>query len=186
MARLADGSETRRPVGGAARISVARGHFAGTISVPENLLEDVGAAGAAISVGAMATLVPMPLAGDPDPLSDEEIASAAGPLWSAAAVAFDGGDPNAAAARITNRLINALPGDDADPALRERLWRDTLGQDYDTRSSDPGVAGASEYFHMCKGMASQGGYFRRCLEHAHDWFIGHVNGRYWTLVDAGV
>src|SRR5262249_14792948 len=116
----ADGAVTRLP-GSEAALASARGFTALTVSVPETLLQRYGAVDAAVEVADGATVEPIPVAGDPRPQSAEEVALAAGPMRAFATQRLEQG-PVATAARLTERLINALPPRDLEtPPVRNAL-----------------------------------------------------------------
>lgn len=193
QAAMPDGTVVRRTVGDVARITSARGHWAVTIAVPQSLVEDLGATRAGIAVGELVSLVPEPVAGDPDPLTPDEIAYAAGTLRAAASPLTDGDEPLAVAAGLVNDMINAMPEayteaytQGASPG--ESLWERTVGERPGLDGADPGVRRAAKSYQDCRGTVAPGdrANLRRCLEINHDGFMSEINRRYWTLVGAGV
>ncbi len=120
-------------------------------------------ASVAIEIAPRATMLPVSRPDDPDPLTAEEIALAAGPARLAAEVVLEGGSEPAQTARIAARLINALPlhGDVA-AAARDALWTRIAGADAPVR--------ARRMFEACGRAVDQSlGYpLRRCLEERHE------------------
>ncbi len=104
----ANGGERRLPAAEHVTFMEHRGFTAVSARMPEDALAGLGAVSAAIEVGADASLVPVPRAGDPDPLTADEIAHAAGPLRVLATRIVDG-SPDAEAARLIASMANALP-----------------------------------------------------------------------------
>ena len=181
-----DGSERRLPAAGLVRVTSARAYMAVTVSVAETDLKALGATRASITVGRRVSLVPVPVPGDPWPLSQHDVASATGPLRAAAAGLFDRGGELPVAARITNRLINAARSDGPlAPRRRDGLWRRVVGAD--PAAADPGTLSAARIFTLCRGLAAEGAYstLRRCLEDQHDALMTETNGRYWQTLGAG-
>ncbi|MFQ5620023.1 MAG: hypothetical protein ACE5FR_13755 [Rhodospirillales bacterium] len=182
-----DGSKRRLPAAGLVRVASARAYMAVTVSVAGPDLKALGATRASIAVGRRVSLVPVPVPGDPWPLSGHDVASATGPLRAAAASLFDRGGENMVAARITNRLINAAPANGPlAPHGRDGLWRRVMGAD-PADAADPGTLSAARIFTLCRGLAAEGAYstLRRCLEKQHDALMVETNGRYWQTLGAG-
>ncbi len=183
----ADGSRRRLPAAGLVRVTSARAYMAVTVSVAERSLKALGATRASITVGQRVSLVPVPVSGDPWPLTGDDVASATGPLRAGAASFFDRGGELPVAARITNRLINAAPsGGSLGPHRRDGLWRRVVGAD-PADAADPGTRSAARIFTLCRGLVAEGAYstLRRCLEDQHDALMIETNGRYWQTLGAG-
>jgi len=181
----ADGREISLPVGDAFRLTTARAQFAVTIELPADAVAALGD-GAAVRVERLASVAPVPVAGDEDPLSEGELKAASGAMRELAATVVDSDDANAVAARITNRLINELPrGRADDPAWRGQLWDRAVGQTYAITDPSLGVRKAAKFYEVCQSMPRIGGELRRCLEYAHDGYMGHINIDYWKIVGGG-
>ncbi len=183
----ADGSQRRLPAAGLVRVTSARAYMAVTVSVTERRLKALGATRASIMVGQRVSLVPVPVPGDPWPLTGDDVASATGPLRAGAASFFDRGGELPVAARITNRLINAAPSDrPLGPQGRDGLWRQVVGAD-PADAADPGTRGAARIFTLCRDLVAEGAIstLRGCLEEQHDAMMVETNGRYWQTLDAG-
>ena len=188
----ADGSAERAPAAFAIRFASARGYSAVTASVPESVRERLGAVRLAISVGPMLTLMPLPVAGDLQPLTDKEVAEAAGPLRATAAdVLESSSSPEMVTAQVLNRLINALPSAGGREAIdlvsREGLWSHVVGGPANIDDPRAGVAQAALAFEGCRRGAHyvQGLTLRRCLEASHDALMSSLNLEYWLTVGAG-
>jgi hypothetical protein len=183
----ADGSQRRLPAAGLVRVTSARAYMAVTLSLDEGRLKALGVTGAAITVGQQVSLVPVPEPGDPWPLTEDDIASATGPLRAGAANIFDRGGELPVAARITNRLINGASSDQPlGPQARDDLWRRAVGAD-PADAADPGIRTAAGIFMRCQGLAADGTFttLRRCLEIQHDALMIETNGEYWQTLGAG-
>jgi len=117
----------------------------------------------AIEVAPRAALLPLAKAGDPDPLTADEIAVATGPARLAAESVLEGSSEPARAAQVAARLINALPvRGDIDAEAREQLWSRVAGADAPQQ--------ARHMFDACGRTVDQSlGYpLRQCLEERHE------------------
>ncbi|MFQ5784713.1 MAG: hypothetical protein ACE5H8_07800 [Alphaproteobacteria bacterium] len=171
-----------RLTAGLVTIVTERGNSAIRMSVPEPVLRRFDLASVRISVGERVTLIPKPVADDPQPHSETDIALAAGPLRSAAAVIVDNGGERVDAARLTERAINALPRRGrASDAERKRVWR-TIAPE----TGKPGFALAREGYDRCYTVTRAGMQsLRQCLGSVHDSLIGKLNTKYWHAIEAG-
>ncbi len=128
----------------------------------------------ALEIAPRTTLLPDAVPGDPDPLTAEEIALAAGPWRVAAEAVLEGGSERARATQVTARLINALPLD-GDIAAAERLglWRHVAG------AIAPALARRT--FDSCSRSVDQSvGYpLRKCLEERHERLQIESTREYW-------
>lgn len=172
----------------ALRFTAMRTQVAVRISIAESRLAELGLSGISVDVGQDATLLPMPLAGDGDPLSEAEIALATGPLRQAAARLVDRDSGRAATVRWLSGLVNALPEDPA----REGQVRDALIRSVVDGAGMARLSGqARDLVHValrsCNLDVGLQIYpsFRRCLESAHDAHLWNLNADYWLSVQAG-
>ncbi|MCH8155383.1 MAG: hypothetical protein IH786_09025 [Proteobacteria bacterium] len=85
------------------RFTSARGFMSVSAELPEAALAELGAEAAAIRIAPAAALLPVPVAGDDDPLTEQEVASATEALRRADRGLVDE-NPNAAAAQVLARL----------------------------------------------------------------------------------
>jgi len=83
------------------------------VSLPERVVQKLAddVVLASLSVGPMTSLLPVAVAGDTDPLTDQEISQYTGPLRALAENAFGHGKANLTATRILNQMVNRLPAD---------------------------------------------------------------------------
>jgi hypothetical protein len=178
----ADGT-TQRVAANVLRFESLGGFSSVRASVPEAVLRKLGAVGAGIEVGARAVLIPEPVPGDPDPLTEQEVALAAGPLRAAAHDLFDRpGNPRADAARLISRLINALPEQrPPGPTQRDGLWRRHVDAQA-LEGIEPAAARRAQMAYGACYWQSEHGYgkgLRGCLRATHDAFMMDVNQDYW-------
>ena len=181
----ADGSDRRLAADALVNVRAGRIFSVVTISVPEAAVRALGPGNAALVVGAQASLVPDAIPGDDAPLSPGEIADATGPLRAVAAEVLARDDDVAVAARLINRLVNALPRQGrASAERRASLWRHAAVAG---PAAGPGVERAKAAYGLCRGMAVDGRVdsMRSCLEWRHDAFMQHVNERYFRAIETG-
>lgn len=131
-------------------------------------------AAVAIEVGPRVSMLPRRIAGDPDALTAAEIAVATGSLRLAAEAVFEGDADTARAARLTARLINALPvSGDVPAGIRDDIW---------SRVATSGTPlAARNAFLACGRTVDQSvGYpLRRCLEERHERMQVRNTREYW-------
>ncbi len=179
-----DGVKRSIPAGNRATITAHRGYYAVLISIPESDIRAFGGRDAAISVGALASLVPLAQPGDRTPLDAHEIAYVTGPHRKAVDDALD---PDATlAVQTVSRLISALPPGRTTPARRKGLWREVMG-DAPSQSLDAGHRLAQRDFRYCKRWADTGrGYgLRDCLQEMHDNTATGITQKAWAVSQPG-
>lgn len=137
-------------------------------------LAGFGAVSAAIEVAPRAAMLPRATAGDPDPLTDTEIALVTGPWRLVAETILEGHSDGARTARVTAALINALPrSGDIERADRTAVWARIADGDATPR--------ARHAFEACGRAVDQAvGYsLRKCLEERHELLqVGNTRA-YW-------
>ena len=183
--RRADGSELRLPAPEHARLASRRGFTAVSIAVPRSLLHQHGAVAAAVEIGEEATVAPVPIAGDLTPQSPDELALAAGPVRHVAADRLEQGAP-AEAARLMQRLINALPRQDEETAeIRDGLWNVAVGSA--PVGDEQGLAMARRSYEGCQAALTTGYMknMRHCLELQHGEMMIERNHAFWREIGAG-
>lgn len=162
VAGMADGRTTRMDAGELIEFRSRYGYTAIEARLPLERLDAVQPVALALEIMPRAALLPAAKAGDPNPLTAEEISTAAGPWRLAAQAVMDGDSDTAASARATMRLINALPvAGDIRPGEREPLWRHIAG-------GAPALS--RQTFDACIRSVDQSvGYpLRKCLEERHE------------------
>ncbi len=98
-----------------------------------------------LDVAGNTVILPVPLAGDPDPQTPEEIALAVGPLRRIAAATFDTAAGSADSTRLLGLMINAMPpGDDPEPIALDGLLREVLASAGPGRFDAPTLAEVGE------------------------------------------
>jgi len=170
-----------------ATYSSIRNYTAVQISLPEQIVRSFGAGPASLSVGKMASLIPVAKTDDPNPISQQEAIVFTGPLRSYADRASAEKNPNIEAARLVSRMVNALPKNgDASEVKRLGLWQKEIGQ-RSWRVSDKAYKHASKAFRICKGDFNKYGLdgMRSCLEIYHDSAMTDVTKKVWKELKPG-
>ena len=180
-----DGMENKLPVGHRVTISAHREFHAVRVAIPEHEVRALGGQKAAISVGALASLVPVAQPGDKLPLDAREIAYITGPHRKAVEKELD--TETAVAAQTVSRLISALPRGWTTAEHRKRLWRDVMGK-APTQSTPAGLRRAEGDYRFCKKWADTGrGYgLRDCLEEMHDFTTSRITKKAWAVNTPGM
>jgi hypothetical protein len=178
------GAQHVLPANNRVTITSTRGHYAVLVSIPEDDIRVFGGRNAAISVGAMASLVPVAQPGDKTPLDEKEITYITGPHRKAVQNALD---PDAnLAAQTVSRLISALPRGRTTAERRNRIWREVMGE-ASSPSLNAGHRLAYDDYRYCKRWADTGrGYgLRDCLQEMHDHTATGITEKAWSVSTPG-
>jgi hypothetical protein len=180
-----DGVEKEIPAGHLVTVQAHREFHAVRISVPERDIHALGGNKAGITVGSLASLVPIAQPGDKLPLDSYEIAYITGPHRKAVEKFLD--PETSVSAQSVSRLISALPRGKTTAARRSSLWRDVMG-DAPTRTSHAGLLSAERDYLYCKRWADTGrGYgLRDCLEEMHDYTTTGITKKAWDVSQPGM
>jgi len=176
------GGERRLPADQHLRFNESRGFMAVAATMKETDFRRLGAVRARIEVAEKATLLPVPYEGDPDPLTEKEIAYATGSLRSEGAQAVDN-RPKADAAMLLARLTNAIPKQGVTPkGSLDHIWRQAIGDEMPMPASGAVALGQVKLaYENCEGRPGTYGWggLKRCLEYRHDDLIRDLNIDYW-------
>ncbi len=182
---VTDASGAVRRLGAADHVSFVegRGFTAVSARVAAEVLARLGAVSARMEIAANASLLPVAVIGDPDPLTPEEIARTVGPMRRLGARVVDS-RPKAKAAGFIGALANASPRrGTVEPDRREPLWRQVTGGDRTAGAQSPGQALARSAYDGC--LAAYDGHeafsFRGCLEGRHDALLRDLSVEYWNV-----
>jgi hypothetical protein len=179
-----DGVSHRLPVAAALTFVSLRQFSAVKVSLPEATVRGLGDGAARISVGPMASVIPVAIKGDPKSLSAGEIARYAGPLRALAERAFERDSDHVNATRILNQMVNRLP-ENSNAGIEEvaALWQQTVGK---------GVTDETQKYlkHAVKhcretlrtGVMSD---LRSCLSYHHDYLSGENTTNGWRAMNPG-
>lgn len=175
---LSSGDTRNLPASDHVAFLETRGFMAITVVIDEGELQKLGSLDASIRVGDHASMIPEPVPGDPNPLTEKEIAYATSSLRQMGNEIVDK-KPSARSARLLTRVMNTMPSRGmVNPGDREQLWQNAIGDEY---NDDTGVGLSKKAYDQCfKGSQSYAfGGVRRCLEFRHDEFIRSLNVDYW-------
>ncbi|MDD9915283.1 MAG: hypothetical protein OXT01_11545 [Rhodospirillaceae bacterium] len=171
------------------RIETARrGHTAVTLSMDAAKLSELGAIAAAIEIGGGVALAPVPVAGDPNPLTEADLALAIGPLRATGMATVDRAGGTVSTVWSLNKMINAVPpAAGKDRSQRASLWQRSLQTPLGQAAPDR-VAAAKQDFDTCwnSRVVEVGAVsMRSCLQRKHDRLMWDNTVRYWKDVAAG-
>lgn len=176
-----DGTTRDMPATQAAFAS-GRGFTHVRVGVSEAQLAAWGAKSARLVVARQASLIPEPVAGDPDPLSKEEIHYVTTSLRPLGEEMIDG-QPLATAARIVGRVATAITDPRAmpTPAAVDGLWNAVLEEMGAKGTEGTALASARSEIDRC---ARPGHYHslagvKSCLEYRHGDLMRSLNIDYW-------
>ena len=178
-----DGRSRQFDAAGIAQFRAHQGYSTVRISIPRERL-DTKAKRVSIRVSPLTTLLPKAVVGDPNPLTDAEIAMATGPLREAAAAVFESDTADAGAARIAGLLVNRLPeGGVADGQLAHILHEVQISADPQRKMS--GAFKRNEgLLAGCQRLTEStvGATVRHCMAVRHQDMMRALNKRYWDNV----
>lgn len=183
IATRADGTSIRLPADEQVGFASAFGYASVRITVPAELLSATEAVALAVEVAPGAAVVPVPVAGDPEPLSEEEIALATGPLRALASRHFDAPSTMRDAAQMVEAMVNGLPRRFWErPDNRSVLWEQQVTPALQAAASPEAVTVARDIYEECLpyiyGM-------RQCLELKHMNLLFEPNRAYWDEASPG-
>lgn len=190
VATAPDGRSLRLPASEHLRIATLIGFTSVTMSLPQAKRDELGAAlGAApeslrlaVEVGPSVSLVPVPVAGDSDPQTKDEVALAVGPMRRLAGEIFETPSAGADAARLTTQLINALPPRGREtPEQRQALFDQTLAALPAGQLMPEGIHAARGLYAQCRVSVDSSSMFsmRECLRLKHADLMARSNREFW-------
>ena len=172
-------------------ILTARRHYTSVVlSLPESSLRKFGhdtQTAASISVGTMASAIPLPIASDKAPLSIFEIETYTGPLRQVARNTFAMASVRMATTSHLNQVINRLPDGLADDqAAFEKNWQ-KVSSDKSRRLTPKARAKVSQIAEVCREDYRIGKTvtMRACLEQHHDYLAAETNKKVWEAMKPG-
>ena len=183
IATYADGHSARLPAGDLVTIRTRIGFTSVRISLAQEKLKVPGAVSVALEVAPMTSLLPRPVAGDPDPLSAQEIALATGPMRRAAQLPFEKPGEAADAVRLSSLIVNLLPEDEPQTtAGRDALWNRAVALARTSGNPSPaGIEDAHRIYSSCElSIASLTRFnLRTCMEIHHADLMAETNRAFW-------
>lgn len=174
------GGIRKLPAGDYLDISTLRSYTAVRISLPEEVMRELGAVSVALEIGESVALVPIEAGDDGDPQTEADIALALGPQRALGQTIMQQSATERGAVSLTSKLINALPPGRADDETRAGLWERVIAPNL---SAFPGesISRASSIYRRCLAKVEEGSFFnmRDCLEIGHDALMLDLNVKYW-------
>jgi hypothetical protein len=180
----ADGVLRRVPVEAALSYTSLRQFSAVKVSLPEAMVRRLGHGQVGISVGPMASIIPVAVEGDPNPQSAGEIARYTGALRAAADFAFRRDGDRVNATRVLNQMVNRLPeSSDAGIEKVAALLQQSVGKNV--------TAGTEKFLKRavgdCRETLRTGvmANLRSCLSYQHDYLAGEITNNGWKAMRPG-
>lgn len=170
-----------------ARISVERGYTASKIEFSVRDLEARGLIPKSITVAGGGVLVPMPVAGDDNPIRDGEVEHAIASLQPLADRVFKVHSTEYEAIKVVSRLLSEVPARGRlSKQDRDNLWRNTFNES-PRESVGAGMNRAADVLGYCRNQTTEGLFFsvRSCLEQRLDGMMMNINTDYWKAVKPG-
>jgi hypothetical protein len=157
------------------RFAAYNGYTMVRMTVPGALLAAHDATAVAVEIGPGISLVPVPQAGDPDPLTADEIAFTTGPMRAAAARYLDQPSTNVDAARLVTVLVNALPERRTIRDDYGAVWEDAIAAAPNDGLDPAALSSARSAYDSCRARPE----LRQCLMSRHRELMERDNVRYW-------
>lgn len=177
-----NGIETSLPASDHMTFRSSRGYSSVSAVISKDTLAKLGGVTAKIVVSNGAALIPAPEEGDPNPISEQEIAYATGSLRDHGKEIVDA-RPEAETASVINRMAATIvPKAPVNAESLQQLWHDVihnLGPSHPANSE--GIRRAREIYNWCQERSSYHsmGGIKSCLEYKHDDTIMRLNTDYW-------
>jgi len=177
-----NGAETSLPASDHMTFRSSRGYSSVNAVISTKALSELGGVSAKIVVSNGAALIPEPKEGDPNPISEQEIAYATGSLRDHGQDLVDA-RPEAQAASVINRMAATIvPKAPANAESMQQLWHDVIqGLGSSHPANAEGIRRAREIYDWCQERTSYHsmGGVKNCLEYRHDNTIMRLNTDYW-------
>jgi hypothetical protein len=178
------GVKRRLPITAALTFTSLRQFSAVKVSLPESAVRRLGDGAASLSVGPMASIIPVAVEGDANPQSAAEIARYTGPLRAMAERAFERDGARVNATRILNQMVNRLPeGSTAGLEKVSALWRQTVPSDTAAETRKYLTRAVED----CRETIRTGvmADLRSCLSYHHDYLSGENTTNGWRAMNPG-
>jgi len=182
VATSTSGQSTRLPAADYVKITSQIGFTSVHISVPQSLMNELGAETLRIEVGANVSALPADVAGDLQPQTADEIQYATTVMREVAAKRFDAPNADSDAARIASVFINALPMSGQENArTRGELWMAKASEPALANATPEGLAMAKDMYRSCQiSVEARSSYsMRYCLELRHADLQATSNHAFW-------
>lgn len=177
-----NGAETLLPAGDHISFSSVRGYASVNATIGRDALAALGGTGAKIVVAKGAALIPEPVAGDPNPVTEAEMAFTTKSLREHGDDIVDTAPAGQAAAVISRIAATIVPSAPATPDSLQQLWHDVIDNIGPAHPvGNDAIERARGIYDWCQGRTSYHsmGGIKSCLEFKHDVEIMRLNGKYW-------
>ena len=158
-----------------------------SVSIPEDTVLALGTGVAELSVGTMASAVPIAVAGEKNPMSAREIERYTGSLRVLAVHAFDRDSVKVNANRFLNQMINRLPANETVTAdTIDAAWTRTVGGEARAKMPEAVHLGAT-LLGDCQAILGLGQMtvMRACLAFQHDVLAAETTAKVWKALKPG-
>ena len=170
-------------------VESARRQLAVKLSLPAQRMMELGLASITVEVGQDVTLLPQPVEGDPNPMTESEVAVVQGVLRRVGARVVEDDPVNLGAARWLQKEGNRLPAHDQ---ISRQSRRQFLEQAHARVREAGGLTdaerkAAEDLLKLCEVRTELGQFdrLRQCFEREHDTLLWRLNVDYWLAVDHG-
>lgn len=179
----ADGVTRTMPVADKVSLQPVRGFIAVSISLSEGDVRKLGDGVAKISVAPLASAIPLPLAGDKTPLTQDEIDRTTGALRQIARRTVRADGDRLGLAQALDLAVNELPYYQPATAAHVRRLIDTVN----SRHQGNAAAQAVRRLNQCQGQVIDGVSvdLRHCLQIYKDGAVSDLTHKVWKAVTPG-
>lgn len=177
-----DGVRRTLPVADLVEIKSLRVFSSVAVSLPQSFVQKHGGdiTRASLSVAPLTTLLPVPEAGDPAPLTAQEIREVTGPLRTVAERAIGHDTANLTATRVLNHMVNRLPADASVGATRIAGLRDQA-----RGLEATGLVNRALDLCREKVRVAMSPHLRACLANQHDILNSNTTRIVWRSLRPG-
>lgn len=186
VAENSDGKITEVPVT-SAKVRAERGYTSARLEFSVRDFASRGLSAKSLKIAKGGVLVPMPIAGDMDPIRDGEVEQAIAALQPVADRIFKLHNTEFEAIKVVSRVLSETPvSGRLSKQDRRDLWQNTFGETA-RESIGAGMHRAADVVGYCQYRTSQGRFFsvRRCLEQRLDGMMMNINTDYWKATKPG-
>lgn len=171
----------------ALRFKSLRGHSAMQIALAPGLKRRLGLTSVSITLAQNIVLAPEAVEGDDNPIDPAELALVEKSLRPLGTMVVDRDGEGMAAARVTNQLVNLLPGYEVNAGGTDAHWDKLMTQARVNGVSPMASRMAQNAYDLCRYYSDQvvPGAMRRCMQGQHDRLMKGLNSKYWKAINTG-
>jgi hypothetical protein len=177
------GELKKADVTGAVTLHAVRGFVAVSVGLPQHVVRDLGDGPARLSVAPLASAIPEPIAGDPNPLTKQEIANATGLLREIARATVGADTDRLTFSQALDMAVNELPYDQSVSTAHVVRLVEKIGR----RHSGPAAKRATRLLSQCQmeeltGLAPD---VRSCVQARKDGALSELTKKVWEATKPG-